>query len=447
MKIMIIGAGEVGINIASQLISEQKDVVIIEKDPDKVKKANDLLDCLVILGEGTNLETLESAGVSGVDIFVAATSVDEVNMIACLVVSSKFNIPVKIARVSNVEYSNTDIFDRSSIGIDYLVNLEVEASYEIAEAVEQGATTGIFLFHGTRAQLRDLYIDKESPFIGKSLKDIRIELRENFIIAGVFREDEVIIPAGDFVINEGDHLYISALGMVFNRLLVKFGKKIVKIRKAVIIGGGVIGKHVVNLLLEQGIEVKLIEIDYDKCKSISALYPDVTVIHGDISNDAIFEEENLSLYDVIITTTLNEELNILTAVYAKHKGVKKAIALINKQNYLNLATSLGVDSCVAPKLSSVDAILKFIRKGNVKNVYTVFEGEAEAIEFTVNKNSKLDGKVIADFDLPKSCLIIAVQRGSSTIIPYGNFIAKAGDSLIAFVTSSSVEQFEDFLAE
>ncbi len=446
MKIVIVGAGEVGINIASQLISERKDVVIIEKDPERVQKANDLLDCLVILGEGTNVAVLESAGIENADIFIAATSIDEVNMVSCFVASSEYNIPVKIARVRNVGYAKSDIFNRSSIGIDYIVNPEVEASYEIAETVDLGAVSGVFAFTGTRAQLRDFYIDKDSFFANKTLKDIRLEIRENFIIAGVYRDEEVLIPSGDFVILESDHIYMVSLSNTFNKILTKTGKKLAKIRKVIIVGGGVIGKHVVGLLLEQGREILLIEKDHDKCKELAALFEDVMVINGDISDDVTFNEENLGSADVIVTTTLNEELNILAAIYAKKNGVKHSIALINRQNYVNLATSLGVDSCVTPKLSSVDAILRFIRKGNVKNVYTVFEGKAEAIEFTVSKNSELDGKTLIDIKFPNNCLIVAIQRGHSTIIPSGNYVIRAEDSLIAFVTTNSLEEFEDFLS-
>ena len=237
-----------------------------------------------------------------------------------------------------------------------------------------------------------------------------------------------------------------SLSNTFNKILTKTGKKLAKIRKVIIVGGGVIGKHVVGLLLEQGRDILLIEKDHDKCKELAALFEDIMVINGDISDDVTFNEENLGSADVIVTTTLNEELNILAAIYAKKNGVKHSIALINRQNYVNLATSLGVDSCVTPKLSSVDAILRFIRKGNVKNVYTVFEGKAEAIEFTVSKNSELDGKTLVDIKFPSNCLIVAIQRGHSTIIPSGNYVIRAEDSLIAFVTTNSLEEFEDFLS-
>lgn len=446
MKIIIVGAGEVGTHIASQLIEEQKDVVIIEKDQEIARRANDMLDCLVIKGEGTNVDCLVEAGIEKADIFVAATSIDEINMISCLVAASEFKIPVKIARVRNVEYSRTGIFDKSFIGIDYIVNPEIEASYDIAQTVELGASSSIFSFEGTDAQLRDFLVEETSVFAGKFIKDIRGLFADRFIIAGVQRNGDITIPSGDFKISEGDHIYLVALGRSFNKIMVKAGRKAAKLKRIIIVGGGMIGKHVTGMLVDKGRDVRLIEKDYDRCKEIATMYPEVIVINGDISDEDVFEEENLASADAVITTTQNEELNILAGVYAKSRGVKRAVALIDKTNYATLATSLGIDSCVSPKLSSVDAILKFIRRGNIKNVYTIFEGRAEAIEFIVNHHSAIAGRAVMDLKLPAGCLIVAVQRRRKTIIPDGGFVIEGGDSVIAFVTHDSIPKLEDILA-
>ncbi len=446
MKIVIVGAGEVGTHIASQLIEENKDVTIIERDAETASRVNNILDCLVINGEGTNVDVLTDAGVGKADIFVAATSIDEVNMISCIVAASEFNIPVKIARVRNIEYNKTNIFDKNFIGVDYIVNPEIEAAYDIAQTVELGATSSIFSFDGTNAQLRDFIIEENSIFAGKELKDIRGLFKEQFIIAGVMRDNEIIIPAGNFQIKVGDHVYMAALGRSFNKIMASLGKKESKLKKIIIVGGGLIGKHVTGMLIDKGRDVRLIEKDYDKCKEIAALYPDVIVINADVSDEEVFEEENLSLADAVITTTQNEELNILAGVYAKSKGVKRAVALIDKTSYSSLATSLGIDSCISPKISSSDAILKFIRRGNIKNVYTIFDGQAEAIEFIVNHHSLLAGTAIKDIKLPSGCLIVAIQRKRKTIIPYGDLVIKNGDSIITFIINSSIPKLEEILA-
>ena len=444
MNIVIVGAGEVGTHIASQLVAEQKDVVIIEKDPECAARASNMLDCLVVTGEGSNVDVLRQAGAENADIFIAATSVDEVNMISCFVAGSAFNTPIKIARVRNVDYMRGGLLKNSSIGIDYLVNPEIEAAFDIVQTVVHGASSGIFAFQGTNAQLRDFLVKDDSIFNGVLVKDIRSIIDQNFIIAGVLRNEMLHIPKGDFQILTGDHIYIVALGKSFNKILTRAGMTVDKLKRIVLVGGGLIGKHIAGMLIEDGKDVRIIEKDYERCKELSALYPEATVINGNISDQDVFEEENIAYTDAIITTTQSEELNILAGVYAKSKGVKRAVALIDKLNYTTLATNLGIDSCISAKLSSVDAILKFIRKGNIKNVYTIFEGQAEAIEFIIgNSNQNIIGKKIMDLKLPAGCLIITVQRHRKTIIPTGSFVIEEGDSLITFVAHDEISRLEE----
>lgn len=444
MNIVIVGAGEVGTHIASQLVAEQKDVVIIEKNPESAARASNMLDCLVVTGEGSNVDVLRQAGAENADIFIAATSVDEVNMISCFVAGSAFNTPIKIARVRNVDYMRGGLLKNSSIGIDYLVNLEIEAAFDIVQTVVHGASSGIFAFQGTNAQLRDFLVKDDSIFNGVLVKDIRSLIDQNFIIAGVLRNEMLHIPKGDFQILTGDHIYIVALGKSFNKILTRAGMTVDKLKRIVLVGGGLIGKHIAGMLIEDGKDVRIIEKDYERCKELSAIYPEATVINGNISDQDVFEEENIAYTDAIITTTQSEELNILAGVYAKSKGVKRAVALIDKLNYTTLATNLGIDSCISAKLSSVDAILKFIRKGNIKNVYTIFEGQAEAIEFIVGgSNQNIVGKKIMDLKLPTGCLIITVQRHRKTIIPTGSFVIEEGDSLITFVAHDEISRLEE----
>ena len=403
-----------------------------------------MLDCLVITGEGSNVDILKQAGAENADIFIAATSVDEVNMISCFVAGSAFNTPVKIARVRNVDYMRGGLLKNSSIGIDYLVNPEIEAAFDIVQTVLHGASSGIFAFQGTNAQLRDFLVKDDSIFNGVLVKDIRSIIDQNFIIAGVLRNEMLHIPKGDFQILTGDHIYIVALGKSFNKILTRAGMTVDKLKRIVLVGGGLIGKHIAGMLIEDGKDVRIIEKDYERCKELSALYPEATVINGNISDQDVFEEENIAYTDAIITTTQSEELNILAGVYAKSKGVKRAVALIDKLNYTTLATNLGIDSCISAKLSSVDAILKFIRKGNIKNVYTIFEGQAEAIEFIVGSSNKnIIGKKIMDLKFPSGCLIIAVQRHRKTIIPTGSLVIEEGDSIITFAAHDEISRLEE----
>lgn len=446
MNIIIVGAGEVGTHIASQLIAEKKNVLIIEKNPEIAARAKAQLDVEVLIGEGTSVEVLKEAGIENVNIFIAATSIDEVNMISCFVASSEFNVPVKIARVRNLDYMKTGMMENTKIGVDLIVNSEIEAALDIFQTVTYGATSGIFTFADTNAQLRDFLVKENSIFNGVLIKDVRLLFDESFIVAGIVRNEELFIPSGNFKILTGDHLYIVANTNSFKKILQRAKIKVNKLKRFVVVGGGLISKHIISLLIDAGKSVRIIEKDYEKCRELSAQFPEAIVINGNVSDQDVFEEENLGYSDALIAATANEELNILAGIYAKSKGVKRAVAIIDKLNYATLATNLGIDSCVSAKLASVDAILKYIRKGKIKNVYTIFEGKAEAIELLITSNSHFFlEKSIMSLTLPKGCLIISVKRGKETIIPTGKFVIKENDSIIIFVSLENLSQLEELI--
>jgi trk system potassium uptake protein TrkA len=446
MKIVVAGAGEVGFHIADHLIKEGKDVVLIEKEPDRAKFASSHLDCLVVHGEATNLEILNQAGIQKADAFISATDYDEVNMITCFIVASEFDVPVKIARVRNMEYSKTRLVGHKYSGIDYIVNPEIEAAKSIAATVQHGATSDIFLFEDTDIQLRDIYVAEDSFFCQKSLREIKKELKEDFIIAGVVRGEDVIIPDGDAKLKVEDHIYVVASNKSFMNILKRTGTPNKKLRSVVILGGGKIGRYVIEFLVRMGKNIKVVDKDYDVCKQLASDYPSIRVIHGDISDESVFEDERIENSDVIVTTTLNEELNILAAIYGKSRGIKRAVALVNKSNYLNISDSLGIDATVSPKISSVNAILKHTRQGNIKNLFKLFDGKAEVTEFQVHDDVPVAGKALKDIKLPAGSLILAVVRKGNNIIPDGNFILNGGDSVITFSGKETAEALQRFFS-
>ena len=447
MKIVVAGAGEVGFHIASNLIEEGKDVVLIEKNPARAKYAASHLDCMVVVGEATDPSTLREAGIAQAEAFISATDYDEVNMITCFIVASEFEVPVKIARVRNVSYSKTRIFGDKLNGVDYVVNPEIEAAKTITATVQHGAASDIFLFEDINIQLRDIIVDDASFFCGKTLKQIKKELKEEFIVAGIMRDEEIIIPHGDTVVEDKDHIFIVATTRTFVQILKKTGIQTKKLKSIIILGGAKVGYHVADMLIKQGKSIKIIDKDYELCKKLSADFPSALVLNADISDERIFEEEQLAHSDAIITTTHNEELNILAAIYGKSKGIRRAVALVNKMNYVTIADDLGIDSTVSPKVSSVNAILKYIRKGSVKSVYKIFNGMAEVTEFFVHTKAEVAEKAIKDIKLPKGSLILAVSRDGTNFIPDGNFVLKGGDIAITFSAEDTSESLQSFFSE
>ncbi len=444
MHIVILGAGVVGIQIATQLINEGKDVVLIEKDPVRAKYVSNHLDCIVINEEGNNLASLKRAGIHKADFFISVTNSDEINMIACGLVSSEFKVPVKIARVRNLDYSGARIVDKTFLGIDYIVNSEVETARQIANTVALGADSDVMLFENTDLQMRNISIQSNSFFKDQSLRDIRQSVKESFLLAGIIRDNEFIIPSGETVLREHDTIYLLATKAKFTRIFMETGKKRHKLDRIFIVGGGRIGALVCQYLIRTGRKITIIDNDYDNCKELSENFPDALVINADISEDDIFDEEQLNTYDLIVTTTDNQELNILTSIYAKSMGTHRAIALVTKSNYLPIASKLDIDATISPKNSTVDAIMKFIRRGDIKSVHSIFDGKAEVIEFYVDEKNRLANCALKDINMPADSLILSVVRGSESILPDGSLEILPGDLVLIIASKTSILQIEEF---
>jgi len=443
MKIVIVGSGEVGFHIAEQLIAENKDVVIIEKNADNVKHISNHLDCIVLHGEGNNIEILKEAEIHKADFFISVTDSDEVNMIACALVSSEFPNIYKIARVRNLDYSKAKIFEKPFLGIDYIVNPEVEAAKLIANTVKYGALSDVILFEKTDVQMRNIVVHEDSIFLNKSLKDITKKLKGDFLIGCISRKDKIIIPSGNTIIRENDNLYFFATKNNLDILFSKIGRLKKEIKNIIIIGGGKIGKYIAHYLINQKRKITIIDQNYENCKLLAEKFPKALVIHGDISDENIFEDEQLYKYDLIITTTHNQELNIVAAIYAKTLGLKRSIALVTKRNYLAIASNLGIDVTVSPKSSSVDTILKVIRKGKIKSIHSIFDGKAEVIELFFDNSSIGIDPTIREVNLPENSLIVSVTRGNESYIPHGDFILQNGDSIIIISSTESISKIEN----
>lgn len=450
MKIVILGAGIVGAQIAAQLTGEGHDVVVIEKNPETAKHVANHIDCIVINDEGNNSAVLRRAGIENADFFLSVADSDEVNMIACGIVESEFRVPVKIARVRNLDYSRAKLFEKSFLGIDYVVNPEVETARLIANTVALGATSDVMLFENTDMQMRTYTVDKSSFFRDMQLKNIRsaAHIKEKFLIAGIVRNMEFIIPTGDTYIRENDSLYLFATERAMTKIFIETGKKRHRLDRILVVGGGRIGRLVVRYLIRTGRKITIIDSNYETCKILSENFSDALVLNADISDENIYEDENLHTCDLIITTTEHEEINILSAAYAKSMGIKRAIALVNRPNYLQISSRLGIDVTVSPRNSTVNTIMKYIRRGDIKSVYSLFGGRAEIIEFSIGDTHRLNNRKLKDITLPAESLILTVIRNGVNEIPDGNFAILPGDTVITISKLESVSAIEQlFRAE
>ena len=386
MTVVIVGADRVGTRLAKTLIAENMNVIMFEQDMEKANIASNSLDCLVINKDGLDPENLREAGVSKADYFISLTGSDERNMIACGLVNREFNTPNKIASVHNITFTHTSLLEKSFLGIDYIVNPELEAAKEIISKIEHGATGDIMLFENTSLQIRTVPVPEDSVFAGRLVKNLHSVLAARVLVALIYQDGQYTIPKGDTKIEEGDLLYLMGNEEDLSKVLAQAGKERVDLNKMIIVGGNDISayvcqhfydkgeisnqkKHFWNIFQKQMVKknIAIIDRDYGRCKELAARFPEALILNEDISDDNVLEDEGLTDGDLIMAATENQELNIVSAVYAKSLGVKKALAVVKKTSYLNVATNLGIDVPISLNYSTLQGILRFMRRRNLKN--------------------------------------------------------------------------------
>ncbi|TVQ22120.1 MAG: Trk system potassium transporter TrkA [Spirochaetaceae bacterium] len=452
MKVVIVGGGAVGFQLAQQLIRENRDVVIIERDPEQARMLGNRLDCMIVNGPGNNVDVLREAGTGNADCFIAVTTSDEVNMIACALVSSEFDVPRKIARVRNIEYSGSRLAEAGVLGIDHVVNPETETAKEIITSIEQGALSDVIAFEATDLQIQTLNVTAHTPVIGSRLRDLGQHINARFLIALIVRDGTYIIPSGDNRVQEGDQIYVVATARDTEAVFARFGKPRRALNKVVLVGGGgKIGNRIAEHFLgvrsgshsgydrlkaawrKRTVNLKIVERDYQKCKELANRYKAATTIHADIADESLFEEEQFGESDLVVAVTDNQELNMVTALYARSVGIPRTVCLVNNSGYADIAARLGIDVPVSLKKSMVDAILKIIRRGSVRNVRSLFDGQIELLELQISSDSSMIGRPLQDVSLPAGTLIVSVTSQGTAIIPDGRTVLNAGDGIVVML--------------
>lgn len=445
MKVIIVGAGEVGFQIAKFLSYENIDVVVIDRDKDKIKRVVDELDVAAIEGEGGDIASLKNAGADSTDILLAVTNSDETNMIACLLAKAMFSIPRKIARIRNPDYfKNEKLLNSDNLDINPAINPELEVAMSIIRLLEIPIATDVEDFEGGIVKVIGLKLQEGNYLIGKSLKNIGKLLEKKFLIGMIEREDKTIIPSGDDVIKKGDIIYIPVKrGEVYD-LLSPLRIETMPARKIMIVGGGRIGTHIASNL-ESKIDIKIIEQDEGRCKFLSRTLKKALVLLGDGVDQKLLFEENIGDMDVFVAVSNNDELNIMASLLAKKQGAKKIIAIVNRSDYIPLARGLGLEAVLSPRLLTASTILRYVRKGDILSLTSIAEGKAEILEARVGDNSQLLGKPLMETRMPRSSLIGAIIRGNQAIIPSGSDKVFKDDRLIIFTLKESIKNVEKVL--
>jgi trk system potassium uptake protein TrkA len=455
VNVVILGAGRVGWQLARQLVYEGKEVTIIEKNPEEARRAADRLDCRVVTGEGNSVPVLRRAGIEQADFFISVTESDEINMIACSLVAAEYSEPVTVARVRNVAYSASRMVRQRLYGIDHVINPEIEAARAVIRSLERGAVGTVNPFSESGLSMTSVTIENGCPLINQAVKDVSRAVNAEFLLPLLIRNGRSVIPTGETVVQSGDMLYVIAKSEGTDALLSAAGLRRRELKRIAIAGGGRIGRYVADYLLGDSeaaapatgawnriIErfrrrptnrsVHFIERDYDVGKELADAYPNALVTNADISDEEVSETGILEGYDLLVSATGNQELNLVSALHAKNHGVARTIALVRKASYVTMAREMGVDVTVSVTDTMVDSILRILRKGNIRSVHTIAGSDFEIIDFLVDETSPLSSQAIKDMKLPKDSLILMVHRGEDYMLPKGDLgLSKRGTGLLS----------------
>lgn len=433
MKVVILGAGKRGTLLARHLIQEKRDVVIIDNDPKRAAEVQGKMDCMVIVGSGTDPAKLREAEVEKADLFVAVTDSDEINLVACGIVENIKSAVTTVAAIRNLTYTGKDGLPATILGINYIVNPEAEAARSIHAIIDRGIFSDVITFERSNLVLYNIYVTPKSRFANQNIANCRTTIGTEFVIAAINREDEGIVPSGNTIVFPGDTLSVVASDNDKEALFKLIGQHRVKPKKIVIVGGSKIARFLLRSFEpSQHRSIVLVEQDPVVCEQFASLFPNLLVVRSDITDETIFEDERLTTYDLLISLTDNDELNIITASYAKRVGINYAIALIkNNNNYIRLARHLDIDSVISVSEATVDSLLKYMRGAHVSSVHSLFNGRLEIFEFVISSEMAVAGKKLKDINMRNKGIIAGITTSDGrNIIPSGAYRIEVGDTLL-----------------
>jgi trk system potassium uptake protein TrkA len=447
VKIIIIGAGEVGYHVASRLCAEDKSVVVIDKDAAAIRRVNEDLDVQAINGSGSNPMALEDAGLKEAEILLAVTDSDETNLVACLVADLISPSTKKLARIREGAWDRYhEQFRNNPPHIDSVINPEIEVVKTIERLLFVPGAVDVGEFEGGRIQFAGIVLDENTRFSGVRLSEMSTVAGETPpLIASIVRGDELIIPSGKDRLRPNDLIYVVCKKESLIDTLRIFGKQQEETRRVLIVGGGRIGYRLAKRLEEKSIYIKMIERDKNRCSVLAESLNKALVLCADGSDQNFLTAENIQDMNAVVTVTDNEETNILVSLLAKRRGVRMAITKVDRLSYLNLISTIGIHRIVSPRLSAINSILQHIRRGKILSDITLKGEQAEVIEAVALETSGIVGKPLREISFPREAILASIITEQEIIIPSGESIVKPGDKIIIFARRQAVPKIEKFL--
>ena len=448
LNIVLFGLGQVGSHLAQVLSRESHNIVAIDSNPAKCREADECLDIKVLQGQASDRRVLEQAGIEHADMMIAVTGNDETNVLACAM-AARYDVKQKIARIRNPEYfDNPPRFTLADWGIDLAIQPELETAKEIVLLVKRSAATDVLEFAGNRVQLIGIRIDATCPLVHKTLESVSREYPDKvFRVVAILRGAATIIPVGTDILQNRDQLFIIAAADDIPGVIALLGKSDEKLEQIMILGGGRVGRATARMLdAEKDLAIKLIDADAERTLALADELQRTLVIHGDGRDFNLLATEGILETDALISATDDEETNILTSLLAKHLGVTKTIALVNRREYLPLMAPIGVNAAVNTNLITSNAILRLIRRGDVVSLATLSGLDAQAVEYLAHADSRITRKPLSKINFPKGAMLGAVTRGDEVIIPVGDTRVRPEDHVIVFSLPQALPEVDKLFA-
>jgi len=446
VKIIILGGGAVGALVARRLISEKNEVTIVEKDEVRCAQLEETLDAKIVQGSGSSISALERADLAHAEMLIAVTSSDESNILGCLIAKAHSNVKIKVARLRTHEVDSWEqICGREFLNIDRIIHPDRETADRLLKVLRYPGISDIYDFADGAIRLFAMGIEPNSRIVGRSLAELGAESpSKSSLVTMILRGHNVIIPTGQDRLRPGDQIYIAVPASDFESSLAFLGIPELKpVDRVFIVGGKQLGIEVALQLEKTGATVKLFERDLARCQKIAGVVSDSVVVNGDGTDQRLLVEENIEGVDAYLALTGDDEVNMIASMLAKRLGANKVAALVNRLDFLPVAHLLGINAAFSRRLTVVDKILQFVRKGHVLSVTTFHEEQAEAIELIASAKSRLVGRKLMDIHLPKGAIVGAISRPSGeVIVPRGNSVIQPGDRVVFFCLERLVPVLE-----
>jgi trk system potassium uptake protein TrkA len=460
MRVVIIGAGMIGVHIARELVEEKRDVVLVEKDPEVARIAGNDLDCLVINDDGSRPEVLRKAGTSKAAWFLALTGSDEVNILACGLVAAESKDVRTIARVENPFYTALSKQQRDAFGLDVIVDPAMETADAISRIIAEGFAEAVVPLHDGQLQLRTVPATGIADFIGKPLRAIKHQTGVDFLIAAVARKSGIIVPSGDTVIEESDKLYVLGTPQGLDSLIGPVAGLGNRLKRIVVIGATRTGRRLVDRLMagygerSKGVRrligrlfkdrplITIVESNREAAKAMAKDCQGPDVLCGDPSESGILEQAGVGRADLVVCVTGSQTFNIISAQLAKHLGAAKSIAVTTNERYMALGPGMAVDAMVCDKSAVAAAVLEMIRRARIRTIHDFYEDDVEILELRIAKDSVASGRRLLDMSIPKRVLIGYVIRGKDIVVPKGDTVLQGGDTLGLVAHKQSITGIE-----